>query len=70
VVVKPVTPKDDKERQAWLESLGKGAAFEIRGGKVTPEKLEIVVGQTVFWKVWDGDGIAIVDKRLVAPKSV
>ena len=29
VVVKPVTPKNDKERQAWLDSLSKGAAFEI-----------------------------------------
>jgi plastocyanin len=68
VVVKPVTPKNDKERQVWLDSLSKGAAFEIKGGKVTPEKLEVVVGQTVFWKVWDGDGIAIVDKRLLASK--
>jgi len=65
VVVKPVNPKNDKERQAWLDSLSKGAAFEIKGGKVTPEKLEIVVGQTVFWKVWDSDGAAIVDKRLL-----
>jgi plastocyanin len=68
VVVKAVTPNNDKERQAWLDSLGKGAAFEIKGGKVTPERVEIVVGQTVFWKVWDGDGIAIVDKRLLVSK--
>ena len=68
VVVKSVTPKNDKERQTWLDSLSKGAAFEIKSGKVTPEKLEVVVGQTVFWKVWDGDGIAIVDKRLLASK--
>jgi hypothetical protein len=26
------------------------------------------VGQTVFWKVWDGEGIAIVDKRLMVAK--
>jgi plastocyanin len=69
VVVKPVTPKNEAERQAWLDSLSQGAAFEIRGGKVTPQKVEIVVGQTVFWKVWDGAGIAIVDKRLIAPKQ-
>jgi plastocyanin len=68
VVVKPVTPKNDKERQAWLDSLSQGAAFEIRGGKVTPQKVEIVVGQRVFWKVWDGAGIAIIDKRLVVAK--
>lgn len=65
VVVKPVNPKDQKELQAWLDSLSKGAAFEIKGGKVTPEKIEIVVGQTVFWKVWDSTGAAIVDKRLL-----
>jgi plastocyanin len=65
VVVNPVTPQSDKERQAWLDSLSQGKAFEIRGGRVTPEKVEIVVGQTVYWKVWDGDGVAIVDKRLL-----
>jgi len=65
VEVKPVTPKTDRERQAWLESLSQGKAFEIRGGRVTPEKVEIVVGQTVYWKAWDGDGVAIVDKRLL-----
>lgn len=65
VVVKAVTPRNDKEMQAWLDSLSKGASFEIRGGKVTPEKVEIVVGQTVFWKAWDGDGLAVVDKRLL-----
>jgi len=66
VVVKPVTPKSDKERQAWLASLSQGASFEIRCGKVKPAKVEIVVGQTVFWKAWDGEGLAIVDRRLQA----
>jgi hypothetical protein len=47
------------------------AAFEIKGGKVSPHKLEIVVGQTVFWKVSDGEGISVVDKRLLgaSPKA-
>jgi plastocyanin len=65
VVVKPVTPKTDREKQDWLNLLSQGAAFEIRGGRVTPAKVEIVVGQTVYWKVWDGDGLAIVDRRLL-----
>jgi plastocyanin len=65
VVVQPVTPKTDKEKQDWLNSLSQAASFEIRGGKVTPAKVEVVVGQTVFWKVWDGEGLAIVDKRLL-----
>jgi plastocyanin len=65
VVVKPVTAKTDKERRDWFNLLSQGAAFEIRGGQVTPAKVEIVVGQTVYWKVWDGDGLAIVDRRLL-----
>jgi plastocyanin len=71
VEVKSVAPKTDAEKQAWLDSLSKGAAFEIKGGKVSPHKLEIVVGQTVFWKVSDGEGISVVDKRLLgaSPKQ-
>jgi len=65
VVVNPIAPKTDKDRQAWLNLLSQGAAFVIRGGKATPAKVEIVVGQTVYWKVWDGDGLAIVDRRLL-----
>lgn len=66
VVVSPVTPKNDKEKQEWLDSLKQGTAIEIRGGRVTPAKVDVVVGQTVFWKVWDGEGLAIVDNRLLA----
>jgi plastocyanin len=68
VVVEAVTPRTDAERQAWLDSLSRPTTFEIRGGKATPDKVKIVVGQTVVWKVWDGDGLAIVDKRLIPPK--
>ncbi len=65
VVVKPVTPRTDKERQDWFNSLSQGKMFEIRAGRVTPAQVEIVVGQTVFWIAHDGDGVAIVDKRLL-----
>jgi len=58
--------KSDAERDQWLERLAQPAAFEIRDGRVLTESADIVVGQTVFWKVWDGDGMAVVDKRLIA----
>lgn len=64
VDVRPVEIRSERERQRWYEALAKGAAFEIRDGKATPERVEVTVGQTVFWKVWDGEGISIVDKRL------
>jgi len=50
--------------KAWYSSLEKPATIEIRRGKVSAERLQITVGQTVFWKVWDGSGITIRDKRL------
>ncbi len=64
VEVRPVELKNERERQRWYEALAKGAAFEIRDGKATPESVEVSVGQTVFWKVWDSHGVQIVDKRL------
>jgi plastocyanin len=64
VDVKAVDARDAKQLKAWYALLEKPAAFEIKDGKVSPKRVDIVVGQTVFWKVWNGDGVAITDKRL------
>jgi plastocyanin len=68
VEVQAVVTRNEDERKRWYDRLKKDPkpteAFQIKSGKVTPAKLQVVVGQTVFWKVWDGNGVAIVDKRL------
>jgi plastocyanin len=56
--------KANEDRDRWLEQIGKPAMFEIRGGRSSAEEVRIVVGQTVFWKVWDGRGAAVVDRSL------
>jgi plastocyanin len=53
------------ERNDWYEALKKPAAFEIKAGKSSPASVKIVVGQTVFWSISDGKGIAITDSRLL-----
>jgi plastocyanin len=68
VEVQAVVARTEAERKRWYETLKKdpkpSEAFQIKNGKVSPAKLQVMVGQTVFWKVWDGNGMAIVDKRL------
>jgi plastocyanin len=67
IVVNPLSPTDDADTWLSSSSLTNGVGVEIRAAMATPAKIEIILGQTVLWKVWDGTGIAIVDKRLLPP---
>jgi len=69
VEVENAVPSCSEERNAWYESLKKPAAFEVKGGKSSPEKVKIVVGQTVFWSINESKGVAITDSRLLRPQS-
>jgi plastocyanin len=62
-VVMP-TLKTQHEADAYRRRLATGAVVQIKGAKVEPEEVEIVVGQTVFWVVEQSDGITITDCRL------
>ena len=64
VEVRDVAAKTPEDRSAWLETLKKPAAFEIKGNHCSPAAVEIVVGQTVFWSITDSSGIAITDDAL------
>jgi plastocyanin len=70
--VEVVDPEGQREKDCakWIESLGEGALVHISGGKVKPERIQILTGQTVFWAVEKAAGISITDSRLVsgAPK--
>lgn len=65
VKVRPVEGLNKETGGKWMASLRAGTAITIDEGKATPEQVEIVVGQTVFWIVKSGPGITITDARLV-----
>jgi plastocyanin len=50
--------------ERWQKALRNGTTVQIRGDEVKPQKVEILVGQTVFWIVEKADGISITDARL------
>jgi plastocyanin len=55
--------------EKWLESLAEGALVHIVRGKVQPDHLRVVAGQTVFWAVESATGISITDSRLLPAAS-
>jgi plastocyanin len=61
--------RSTEERSRWYESLKKPATFEIKGGKSSPKSVKIVVGQTVFWSINEGKGVAITDSRLLPAEA-
>jgi plastocyanin len=69
VEVENAAPVSCEERRQWYESLMKPAAFEVKGGKSSPESVKIVVGQTVFWSISESRGVAITDNRLLRPQT-
>ena len=66
VEVTDLTGKGADGHKRWFEIMKKPAAFEIKRGQSTPEKVDIVVGQTVFWSITDSQGVSITDARLAA----
>lgn len=59
----PATGKQGAERA--IERMAEGAVVHIVGDDVTPRKLEITTGQTVFFAVEKTKGITITDVRLL-----
>ncbi len=56
----------EEHRAAYLEKLGKASLVMIDGPKAHPKKISVTVGQTVFFAVRSGEGVAIVDRALLA----
>jgi plastocyanin len=65
--VEVVDPERQRQKdcEKWVESLGEGALVHITSGKVKPERIQILTGQTVFWAVEKAPGISITDTRLL-----
>ena len=68
IVVKSPKGTDKKSQQKWLAQLETPSLITISGDKASPQKLEIITGQTVVWAIEKAAGISITDARLVAPK--
>ncbi len=66
VEVSAFEAKNVNDRDRWMELLKQPITVEIHGTEARPAALRIVLGQTVFFMVKEGDGIAITDKRLTA----
>lgn len=66
-VVEVVSPdrESTSDCDEWIESLANGVVVHVVGKKVRPEKVQIRVGQTVFWAVEEAPGITITDRRLL-----
>ncbi len=70
VQVSAFEAKDASDRDRWFELLKQPITVEIHGNEARPSALHIVLGQTVFFIVKEGDGIAITDKRLTAASPI
>lgn len=69
VEVQTLDPADQESRQKWLNSLKEGSVITIRGTEVSPTRIQILTGQTVFWAVEKAEGLSITDARLVRRKN-
>ena len=66
VHVKAPDCKTQADIARWRSRLNKGTVVMVANGKAEPAKVEVEVGQTVFFAVVAGKGITVTDKRLHA----
>lgn len=64
--VNVVVPHAAEGHEAWLERLEEGTLVHVRGERAEPERVTVVVGQTVIWAVEDAPGVSITDTSLIA----
>jgi len=69
IEVQPVDASDEQAATQWREKLAEGTVILVSDKKVTPAKVKILIGQTVFWAIEKASGIAIVDARLINKPS-
>lgn len=64
IIVKMPKTDSAKDMEAFKGTLAQGAVIIINGKKADKAQVEIFVGQTVFFAVERGEGIAITDRRV------
>jgi len=57
--------KGKKTQREWLKKMSEGVLICINGDEVSPKKVDLITGQTVFWAVNKAPGISITDSRLI-----
>lgn len=65
VIVKDPQCKCESDLRNWRQRLAEGTVVMIADGKANPDKVEIIVGQTVFFAIVTSPGISITDERLL-----
>lgn len=60
-----LAPDQVGREEEWLESLQEGTLVHVRGDRAEPERVEIIVGQTVVWAIEDAPGVTVTDARLL-----
>ncbi|MBI3694777.1 MAG: hypothetical protein HY238_08060 [Acidobacteria bacterium] len=58
-----------QECERWLKVLSDGTLILIRGDHASPDKVQILTGQTVFFAVEKAPGVSITDARLVRQQA-
>ena len=58
--------RSHEERAAYMARLREPALITLEDREAQPSRVQISVGQTVFFAVRSGDGLAIVDRQLLA----
>jgi hypothetical protein len=62
-----VDSSDPEACRQWSESLEKASVVTVEGETATPERLEVLTGQTVFWAITNTRDITVTDERLIVP---
>lgn len=66
IIVQDQRCRSHEERTAHMERLREPTLITLEGREAHPSQVRIVVGQTVFFAVRSGNGVAIADRRLFA----
>jgi len=53
--------------RCWDTTLEKASVVTVEGETATPERLEVLTGQTVFWAITNTRDITVTDERLIVP---
>ena len=64
-VVSGETDSPESARK-WLEDLASPTLIRVRGDRATPEKVQILTGQTVAWAIEEAAGISVTDASVVS----
>lgn len=66
IIVQDQRCRSHEERAAYMKRLREPTLITLEGREAQPSQVQISVGQTVFFAVRSGDGVAIVDRQLLA----